>query len=166
VAPSVRRLGVQPETGETAGKIRGAIQDSSYDWVRDENTRTPNFHYLGSKTLHEVNGIMAQSLFLVHTCKPEGFPNTFLQARFQKKPVVTLDFDAAGYIETHGLGFYAKGDWDAFVSASKNLIEDGAACTAASERAYDFAAGNFSFDRTVDLLEGFLFEILAKKRAA
>lgn len=144
----------------------GAIQDKAYDWVRDENTRTPNFHYLGAKTLHEVNGIMAQSLFLVHTCKPEGFPNTFLQAWFQKKPVVTLDFDAAGYIETHDLGAFAKGDWNAFVTAAKNLIDDGAARTAASERAYNFASSNFSFERTVDLLEGFLIEILAKNRAA
>lgn len=144
----------------------GAIQDETYNWVRDENVRTPNFHYLGAKTLHEVNGIMAQSLFLVHTCKPEGFPNTFLQAWFQKKPVVTLDFDAAGYIETHSLGFYAKGDWNAFVSETRRLIEDDATREAASTRAYDFAAANFSFGRTVDLLEGFLLEILAKKRAA
>lgn len=142
----------------------GQIQDPAYDWIKDENNRTPHFHHLTNKTLQDVNGILTQSLFLVHTCRAEGFPNIFLQAWMQKKTVVTFDFDPANYIERYKLGAYAKGDWNRFLYHVRSYIEDGASRVEAGTRAYDLAATEFSRAQTLDTLERFLFDILTKKQ--
>lgn len=144
----------------------GKIQSQDYKWVEQEPAKVPNFHWLGFKTPQDVNGILAQSLFLVHTCRPEGFPNNFIQAWMQKKPTITYAFDPAGYIEKNNLGFYAKSDWNALVAKVEDYIDHPETREKIGNHAYEFANGNFSLDGTVDTLERFLTQILADKRAA
>jgi glycosyltransferase involved in cell wall biosynthesis len=139
----------------------GSIQSEEYKWIAQENARTPNFHYLGPKTLQEVNGMLAGALMLVHTCKPEGFPNNFLQAWFQGRPTVAFEFDPAACIENNKLGGNAKGDWDALVSIVSNLLDDDALRTATGVRAKAYAESTYSVERTVDTLESFLMEIVS-----
>ncbi len=144
----------------------GTIQSVDYKWISTENSRTPNFHYLGPKTPEEVNGILEQSIMLVHTCKPEGFGNNFLQAWFQKKPTVSFAFDPAGYIAEEQLGGFAGSNWDIFVAHVARYIQDEDQRKQTGLRAYNFAMRNFSLDKTVETLETYLQEILAAKRAA
>ena len=111
-----------------------------------------------------MNGILEQSLFLVHTCKPEGFGNNFIQAWFQRKPTITYEFDPASYIEDNQLGGCAHNDWGRFVELTRGLIADPALRKAAGERGYIFADQNFTIDKTVQEIEDFMKELI--KQAA
>ena len=51
----------------------GKIQDKSYTYINDYACLPKNLIYLGPKPPESVNSIIKNSLFLVHTCKPEGF---------------------------------------------------------------------------------------------
>jgi glycosyltransferase involved in cell wall biosynthesis len=136
----------------------GAIQSQEYDWIAHGGT---GVHYLGQKTIEETNGIIANAIALIHTCKPEGFGNNFLQAWLQGVPTVSLGFDPAGYIERFRLGGYAADDWDVFVAQVERLIHNPDMALEAGRRARGFAAARFSLDRTLDTLELFLARVLA-----
>jgi glycosyltransferase involved in cell wall biosynthesis len=129
----------------------GSIFDKEYQYI--ENVcGTGNFHYLGPKSVEEVNGILDRSLLLVHTCRPEGFGNNFLQAWLKSKPTVSFGFDPGGYISEHSLGGVAHDDWDVFVSQVRSLLLNDNLRNETGARAYDFAQRTFSIARTVDEL--------------
>ena len=73
--------------------------------------------------LNEVNGIINNSLFLIHTCEPEGFPNVFLQAWGLGKPTVSLFYDPDDMIKNNLLGYHAK-SFDNLIHLTRNLIAD------------------------------------------
>jgi glycosyltransferase involved in cell wall biosynthesis len=81
----------------------GRLVETHYRGVLD--VAPANLHYLGEVEPPAVNGLLASSLMLVHTCKPEGFGNNFMQAWLQGKPTLTLEFDPDGLIEDRGLGY-------------------------------------------------------------
>jgi len=142
----------------------GDIQFSDYEWIRHENLRTSNFHFLGLKNLKEVNGIIEKSLFLVHTCKPEGFGSVFIQAWLKGKPTISLGFDPGGYIQNNNLGGYAANSWDFFVERVQDLIKDSVQRVQTGERAYNFATQIFSAIKTTQTLESFLNKIQAESK--
>lgn len=140
----------------------GDIQSSQFDWIRTEHDRLPCFHYLGAKSLCDTTGIIAGSLFLIHTCKPEGFSNNFIQAWLLGKPTISYGFDPASLIKNNDLGGFAGSNWDIFVSQIERLIDDPVARQAAGDRALAMARKNFSIDKTVGELEAFLHETIAR----
>lgn len=137
----------------------GNIQSSSYDWITDKEKTPDNFHYLGPKTLEEVNGAIKNSLFLVHTCMPEGFGIVFLQAWLQSKPTISYDFEPCGYITNEKLGNVAHGNWDNFVNISKNFIENKSLRDEIGQRAREFSTHKFSSQESANKLEQFLLRI-------
>lgn len=88
----------------------GQIQQEEYRWLQDPHLLPGNMHYLGPKTVEEVNGVLSGALALVHTCIPEGFGNNFIQAWLQGTPTISLEFDPGGLIEKHELGYVSHGD--------------------------------------------------------
>ncbi|VFQ47459.1 glycosyltransferase family 4 protein [Desulfoluna butyratoxydans] len=111
-----------------------------------------NFHYLGPKKPEEVNGILAESLCLVHTCAPEGFPNIFIQAWSQVIPTITLDFDPDGLIANEKLGFVSGND-DQMLEDILCILKEEEIRSAIGHRARNFARYNFSVDRLGDEVE-------------
>lgn len=83
----------------------GGLAHKQYHWIANHQGTPGNFHYLGSKKPSQVNGVLQGSLFLIHTCQPEGFGNNFIQAWQQGKPTLSLEFDPGGLIQQHQLGF-------------------------------------------------------------
>jgi glycosyltransferase involved in cell wall biosynthesis len=82
----------------------GDIQQQAYEYLNTSEELPDNFHFLGAKGIFETNGIIKSSMFLVHTCEPEGFPNVFLQAWGFSKPVVSAFFDPGSMIHKYKVG--------------------------------------------------------------
>ena len=101
----------------------GDIQQEAYQYLNTSKELPKNFHFLGAKEIFETNGIIKSSMFLVHTCEPEGFPNVFLQAWGFSKPVISLFFDPGGVILNENVGF-VSGDFETMVNQVSNLLED------------------------------------------
>lgn len=138
----------------------GHIQDEEYQWINDRSNVPENLYYLGPKTLEEVNGILKGSLFHVHTCLAEGFPNVFIQAWIQGKPSVTYGFDPANYIIDKELGYTAHEDSGMFVSYVKQLIEDPVKRDELGANAKKFAREMFQIEKSVTKLEKVFAEVL------
>ncbi|MFT4803386.1 MAG: glycosyltransferase involved in cell wall biosynthesis [Psychroserpens sp.] len=101
----------------------GDIQQQAYEYLNTSEELPDNFHFLGAKGIFETNGIIKSSMFLVHTCEPEGFPNVFLQAWGFSRPVISLFFDPAGVISSEQVGF-VSGDFETMVSQVSDLLAD------------------------------------------
>ena len=102
--------------------------------------------------------MIRQSLFLAHTCAPEGFPNVFIQAWRQAKPVVSLFYDPDRMLENHRLG-YCSGTFEQFIRDTGNLIGNSAARKDIGARAEAFARQHFDPASNTRKLEAFLQEI-------
>src|SRR5690606_15840679 len=98
-------------------------------------------------------------LLNIHTCKPEGFGNIFIQAWLKHKPTVSFAFDPGGFISSNKLGGFADSDYDLFKSQITKLIEDPEHRAATGEIAYEFGRDNFSIEKTVNEIESFLAEV-------
>lgn len=139
----------------------GSSSNNAYFKSILKNNPPTNFYYLGARTLEEVNGMLKESLFLVHTCSPEGFSNIFIQSWLQGKPAVTLFFDPSGFIEKYGLGFYSKTMQQLTIDVDR-LINDHELRRTMGNKAYDFAKEHFDSDNNISKLESFLLQACGK----
>lgn len=138
----------------------GKIQSSDYNYFNDKGLLPKNLHYLGPKTPFEVNGILSSSIALVHTCRPEGFGNNFIQAWLQGKPTVSLEFDPGGFIEKKKLGMVAGNNQSAFINQVITLVHDSELARQMGERAKKFAEEQFDPVKNTKKLEHFLYEVV------
>lgn len=144
------------------GLMVGGMQSNGYDWLSDPNRIPSNFHYLGPRGLAEVNGLLAGSRLLAHTCQPEGFPNIFIQAWLQCRPSVSLEFDPCGYIEEQGLGAVAGGDIDTFIEQVVSWATQPERANRVGQRAQAFARDTFSVATMVSRVEKVLEEAVTR----
>jgi glycosyltransferase involved in cell wall biosynthesis len=141
----------------------GEIQSKTYRFIEDPARTPANLHYLGAKDPLEVNGILQQSLFLVHTCQAEGFGNVFIQSWLQGKPTLSLDYDPNGVIEREMLGRLC-GTMNRLFEETKTLIGDEARRRAIGERARDYARKNHAPELNLSRFEAFFEEVLRTRR--
>lgn len=141
----------------------GEIQNKNYKFIANGVELPSNLYYLGPKPLEEVNGILKKSMFLVHTCEPEGFPNIIIQAWLQGKPVVSLNFDPNGYLESENIGYYSR-NMNQFIEDVSNLIKNNAEREALGKKAQNFAHKKFSIERNGKFLEEFFLKTIEQTK--
>jgi glycosyltransferase involved in cell wall biosynthesis len=137
----------------------GAIHDARYDYILNKSELLNNFHYLGKRTPEEVNGIIGSSLFLVHTCDPEGFGDNFIQAWMKAKPTISLYFDPEGIITKNQIGF-VSGTIQKMIEDTEKLLTNETLRNSMGKRARDFAVAQFSPELNVKKLEKLLLSVV------
>jgi len=142
----------------------GEIQQDKYAWLREPANTPSNLHYLGPRSLEEVNGILAASELHVFTSIDEGFPNVFIQAWLQKKLSVSFGIDPSGYIRSEGLGYQTEENWDQFVEKVSEYLHHPEKRSRTESRAYRFATKTFAIENTVDEVEKLINEVVMNKR--
>ena len=89
----------------------------------DENHGPPNLIYIASCPREKIGSYYCKAEFLISTSALEGFPNTFLESWYFKKPVLSLEVDPDGIIKKYKLGIVAK-DLNSFYRKFEILIND------------------------------------------
>jgi glycosyltransferase involved in cell wall biosynthesis len=140
----------------------GNIQQQAYQYLNTPEGLPSNFYFLGPKGVMETNGVIKSSLFLVHTCEPEGFPNVFLQAWGFSKPVISLFFDPGEVIVTENVGF-VSGDFDTLVKQVAELITDSDQRQEIGARAYSMIQLRFVKEINVNKLLSFCESTISMK---
>ena len=137
----------------------GDIQEDEYLWMNEKENLPSNLHYLGAKSLEEVNGILKNSMIHVHTCLDEGFPNVFIQAWILGIPSVSYGFDPSNYITEHELGYSANEKMEHFYEYVAHLINDHETRTRFGKNARRFAKEMFQIGNSVSKLEELFQEL-------
>lgn len=83
--------------------VGGALDKKLYEKCKNRAKEIPNISFLGGLPFKEVNELFRICKIFVCTSQIEGFPNAFLQAWANSKPVITT-FDPSGIVKKEGLG--------------------------------------------------------------
>lgn len=143
----------------------GGLVSRRYAWIADASRTPDNFHYLGSRTPTEVNGVLAGAQALVHTCDPEGFGNNFIQAWQQGTPTLSLRFDPGGIIEHEALGA-VPGTIEGLEHALRALLAEPQQRDAIARRARRYAREHHDPRRNAETLANFLGDVVRQRSGA
>jgi glycosyltransferase involved in cell wall biosynthesis len=89
-------------------RLAGKPFDSRHRaWLARVVEEERNLDYVGELSRDEVPKALQGCLALISTSATEGFPNTFIEAWMQGRPVASLGIDPDGVISKHGLGIVA-----------------------------------------------------------
>ena len=124
------------------GGVAGDYQ--YYSNIEERAKHISNLHFLGQKSFWEVNDWVANSRVVCCTSEYEGFPNTFLQAWSQKKPVVST-VDPSDMIVKNNLGFFVD-SLDSFIKSIQILKDDNKIYSSLEENITVFFRKNYSTD--------------------
>jgi len=141
----------------------GKIQDEAYNWLKNKTNLSSNLYYLGSKSFEEVNGIIKESLFHVHTCTKEGFPNIFIQAWLSGKATVSFGFDPSNYIRDYKLGFFSEENWRKFVNDVERMYLLKEERKELNSNSKSFAEEMFSIEKSVSKLEEVIHKLISDR---
>jgi len=119
--------------------------------VREAEARYPDFRYLGEKEPGEIHALLGQARLLVHTGDYEGFPNVFIEAWLMGVPVVSLNVDPDGFIQSQRLG-RLSGSMDQLVKDIQELMSDEPLWNECSRNAARFAREMFDIQQNTDTL--------------
>lgn len=141
--------------------MAGRPQVRAYERFGARPDLPSNLHVLGPLPAPEAAGLLAGALLHVHTCRPEGFPNVFLQAWRAGVPSVSLGYDPSGTIGRERLGAVSGDDPARFIADVRALLVDAEARAAAGTRAVEHVRNHADPDRAAERLEAVLGTVLA-----
>lgn len=105
--------------------VAGAVQGGRNNRLVELARTIPGISYLGEMPHDGVLALMAGSSVLLNTSPTEGFPNTFLEAWYLGKPVVSLSADPDGVLSSDAPpGLCGGGDTGATADALVRLCGD------------------------------------------
>jgi glycosyltransferase involved in cell wall biosynthesis len=85
--------------------------------------RISNLEVLGQLPHEELLSLIDRAVAVVSTSAAEGMPNVFLEAWAREVPVLSLDYDPDGRIQSLGLGIVAGNSEERFSEAARELWE-------------------------------------------
>jgi len=141
----------------------GEVQNNRYNYIKNPDNLPKNLHYLGSKSVEEVNGMIQESLFLIHTCDPEGFGDVFIQAWNSGKPTVSLYFDPDNLIESNQVGM-VSGNMASFRKDVENLATNKDLRIKLGREAERLASEKFDPQSNIKKLENMFISILRNSK--
>ncbi len=140
--------------------MAGRAQVAAYAGFGSRPDLPSNLHVLGPLPQRTAAGLLAGAQVHAHTCRPEGFPNVFLQAWCHGVPSVSLGFDPGGTIVREGLGAVTDDDPARFHAEVRRILVDPAARATAGERAAAYVTAHGDIATNVGRLEAFLTEVI------
>lgn len=120
----------------------GRPSDSKhYIMPEEKHIHEDNVAYLGELPYERANELISEASILVNTSVSEGFPNTFIQAWMRETPVVSLDVDPDGLLETEGIGIHS-GSQEKLACDVRALLEDEEKRRVIGKKARQYAMAN------------------------
>ncbi len=139
----------------------GKIQEDRYKYICEGRELPCNLHYLGPKTVHEVDSIISSSLFVVHTCLPEGFGNIFIQSWLCGKPTISYEFDPDNLISENDIGYYCNKNMKRMVDYVTFLINNSKQRYIMGKKARSFSRNLFNSKSNAMKLYKFIEKIMS-----
>lgn len=121
----------------------------------------PNLRVLGEVPFADVQPWYDRARMFVNTSVQEGFPNTFLQAAQAGVPVVSLNVDPDGVVESHGWGFHARDEWQPFRDAVNRIAVEPAERERMGDAAYRYLVAHHGLERGARRLARYLSRLAA-----
>jgi glycosyltransferase involved in cell wall biosynthesis len=126
-----------------------ATGDNEYDTLTARARQVKNLEFIERVPFAEIDNFFQRAQVFVNTSDTEGFPNTFIQACKCGAPILSLNVNPDGFLDTYKCGLCARGDWQAFRNMLADLLAPGAAEYGRNARRY--AEENHDITRIIKL---------------
>ena len=109
-----------------------------YNSVTERASRLPNVQFLGFVPFADTEGLFRHARVFVNSSTAEGFPNTFVQAARVGTPVLSLEVNPDGILQTSDFGACAGGDPALLARQLDRLLDDRQTWERQSANAYRY----------------------------
>ena len=94
-----------------------------YNDIKEAANKINNLDFKGFVPYQEINKYYKESSLFINTSYVEGFPNTFLEAWGNYKPIITIDFDPDEIICRYKLGIHSK-NFEQLIKDTESLLKN------------------------------------------
>jgi glycosyltransferase involved in cell wall biosynthesis len=98
----------------------------------------PNVQFLGFVPFADTEDLFRHARVFVNSSTAEGFPNTFVQAARVGTPVLSLEVNPDGILQSAGFGACADGDPAVLARQLDRLLDDSQTWERQSANAYEY----------------------------
>jgi glycosyltransferase involved in cell wall biosynthesis len=96
--------------------------DNDYENIVSRAKQVKNLEFIERVPFNEIDSFFQRAKVLVNTSDTEGFPNTFIQACKCGTPILSLNVNPDGFLDSYKCGLCAKGDWNSFKNMLAKLL--------------------------------------------
>ena len=143
---------------------QAATGDDGYAQLQNRAAAIANLQFIESVPFHEVQSYFNRARVFVNTSIAEGFPNTYIQSCQSSTPIVSLQVDPDDFLEKHGCGHCAGGDFSNLVSLLTTMVNS-KYYRDAGRRAREYVERHHDVKRIVEQYKA-IFKILCKRTVA
>jgi glycosyltransferase involved in cell wall biosynthesis len=101
-----------------------ATGDKNYRDLLAEADKIDNLQFIEEVPFAEITSYFQRAKVFVNTSDSEGFPNTFIHACNCTVPILSLNVNPDGFINTYNCGICCDGDWLQMVDSLKVILKD------------------------------------------
>ena len=101
-----------------------ATGDKNYPALLAEAEKVENLRFIEEVPFAEITGYFQRAKVFVNTSDSEGFPNTFIHACNCAVPILSLNVNPDGFINTYNCGICCNGDWHKMVDSLKVMLQE------------------------------------------
>ncbi len=108
--------------------------------------------------LLKLIAIFSKPRFFVNTSDMEGFPNTFIQACKSGTPILSLNVNPDGFLDSYKCGLCARGDRQVFKHQLAELLSGAGANYGRNARKY--AEENHDITKIIKLYKDIFYDLV------
>ena len=133
--------------------------------VAQEAGSIPNLTVVPGVSHFDMPGYYRNAAVFASTSAIEGVPSAFLQSAAQGTPIISLEVDPDGMLESGGLGYCAGGDVDGFRVAIADHIANPGVAQEHGRAAFRYVEQHHSPEAVGPVLREFLETVLTRQSA-
>jgi glycosyltransferase involved in cell wall biosynthesis len=132
--------------------VGGTPNQTYWETICKQSANVPNLELVGPVAFEDTGSYFARASLFVNTSQPsaDGLPNAFIQAWLHATPVLSLQHDPNGWIQSNGLGFWASGNLSNLEEAIRSCLQQPDRIRAAGEICRRFAQETFASEQIID----------------
>ena len=136
-------------------------QSSFYSYVINRAKEVPNLTFIDQQiSLSAIGQYFRDAKVFVNTSAFEGFPNTFIQAMGAGTPLLSLNVNPDGFMETANCGICANGNLQQLDKALGKLLNDDELRSEMGLQARRYAVARHDITKTIHQLERMIQSVL------
>lgn len=101
-----------------------ATGDKNYRDLLVEAGKVDNLQFIEEVPFAEITSYFQRAKVFVNTSDSEGFPNTFIHACNCAVPILSLNVNPDGFLNTYNCGISCNGDWQQMVDSLRVMLQE------------------------------------------
>jgi glycosyltransferase involved in cell wall biosynthesis len=126
----------------------------------EESRKINNLKFIKYVDFNKINSIFKKSELFINTSSSEGFPNTFVQATKNSKPIVSLNVNPDNFINVYNCGLYCDNKFKKFYEDIIKISDNDDLYKKMAKNAYKYAKKNHDLIKISEKWKKLINEII------